>query len=1130
VGQGGGSGVLLAKKGGTYLVLTNAHVVQGQAGVSITTPDGLVHGAQRVKNAQVGDFDLALLEFNSAWAYQLAGLANFETRGGAKLTEKDPVFAAGFPYDANGLKLLGGKITQLPQEAFKNGTQVGYVTQGDLVQGMSGGPVLDSVGNLVGINSTLARPVIDSYVYADGSKAPDDKVAEYRQANWSVPMYNLLTRLNPDVLYSYQQLPKLHRSITPTGYMAELGRKARAVTVRIERGGGGNGSGVIVARDGNSYYVLTADHVVKKSDGLKVVTHDQRVYQISDGDVKRSEGTDLAVVKFTSSESYRSATLGNYSIAEGATVFSGGWPDPKYINSQQWQWQINPGGARSKDQGELQTQSKLSFSDGYDLIYSSITYGGMSGGPVFDRGGRVIGIHGRAEAINGNILGNSLGISIRTFLGLAKRLNVQQQNLQIATTPPGNITGKQIESIALILNNVATPNNNSNVNQWLEYGNQLYRLGKYTDAVKAFDRAIKLRPNLPDAYYGEGLALWGEGNSIAALVSFDRAIALTPSGNKSSYYLWRYYGAFLRNLQRYPEAFVAISQAVRLEPQDITLLNEKAVILMELKRFSEAINIYNEIIKREEKNWAYSNRGNVKYQLGDKKGAILDYDKAISINPQSAFPYANRGNVKYQLGDKKGAILDYDKAISINFLFANGYHSRGTVKYQLGDKKGAILDYDKAIAIDPQFVNAYNGRGNAKSELGDKKGAILDYDKAIAIDPQFVNAYNGRGNAKSELGDKKGAILDYDKAITINPQDANAYDGRGTAKYQLGDKKGAILDYDKAIAMNPQYAEAYSNRGTAKLELGDKKGAILDYDKAIIINPQYARAYSNRGTAKLELGDKKGAILDYNKAIIINPQYARAYYNRGLTKLELGDKKGAILDYDKAIIINPQLAEAYYNRGLTKLELGDKKGAMLDYDKAITINPQLAEAYYSRGLAKFELGDKKGEILDYDKAITINPQHAKAYSNRGLAKFELGDKKGAIFDYDKAIIINPQLAEAYYNRGLTKLELGDKKGAIFDYDKAITINPQFANAYSNRGLVKYQLGDRKGAIFDYDKAITINPQFANAYFNRGIAKYQLGDEKGVIEDLKIAAQLFKTQNNQQEYNRAIELIQTISNP
>ena len=72
VGQGLGSGVLLGKKGNTYLVLTNAHVVREQAGITIQTPDGQSHTARRVKDPQVGNFDVALVEFDSSRTYQLA--------------------------------------------------------------------------------------------------------------------------------------------------------------------------------------------------------------------------------------------------------------------------------------------------------------------------------------------------------------------------------------------------------------------------------------------------------------------------------------------------------------------------------------------------------------------------------------------------------------------------------------------------------------------------------------------------------------------------------------------------------------------------------------------------------------------------------------------------------------------------------------------------------------------------------------------------------------------------------------------------------------------------------------------------------------------------------------------------
>ncbi|NJM77974.1 MAG: trypsin-like peptidase domain-containing protein [Acaryochloridaceae cyanobacterium RU_4_10] len=47
---------------------------------------------------------------------------------------------------------------------------------------------------------------------------------------------------------------------------------ARQITVRIDSTKSGNGSGVIVAKQGTTYYVLTAEHVVPKPDDYTLTT------------------------------------------------------------------------------------------------------------------------------------------------------------------------------------------------------------------------------------------------------------------------------------------------------------------------------------------------------------------------------------------------------------------------------------------------------------------------------------------------------------------------------------------------------------------------------------------------------------------------------------------------------------------------------------------------------------------------------------------------------------------------------------------------------------------------------------------------------------------------------------------
>ncbi|NEP53009.1 MAG: trypsin-like peptidase domain-containing protein [Moorea sp. SIO3C2] len=238
----------------------------------------------------------------------------------------------------------------------------------------------------------------------------------------------------------------------------EISEIARNITVLIKGQNDNHGSGFIISKNGDTYYVLTANHVVAHEDTYVIMTHDQEYHQLDNSKVRHLSGSDLAVIEFTSDRTYQTAKLADSNTAkQGSEVFVSGWPRLTTVGKQSGSDLI-----RQFTDGQISGLLSQPL-EGYAMSYTNTTLGGMSGGPVLDTGGRVVGVHGLGDTEDSDRLlnqgygeeaaslaslvktGFNYAIPINTFLDLAAQQRIYM-NLAVETTAPNPLGAAYVAS------------------------------------------------------------------------------------------------------------------------------------------------------------------------------------------------------------------------------------------------------------------------------------------------------------------------------------------------------------------------------------------------------------------------------------------------------------------------------------------------------------------------------------------------------------------------------------------------------------------------------------------------------------------------------------------------------------
>jgi tetratricopeptide (TPR) repeat protein len=162
-----------------------------------------------------------------------------------------------------------------------------------------------------------------------------------------------------------------------------------------------------------------------------------------------------------------------------------------------------------------------------------------------------------------------------------------------------------------------------------ERGNTLFRLGRYKEAITAYDRALQLKSDYQDAkdahyrvsqinlapynsevWYGEGLHLWclvpyikEESKKLScleeslfyieAIAAYNKALQIQPN----NYQIWCAKGKALANLEEIEEAIYTFEKVLELKPDFYDVWYLQGTLLGKLGRLHDAIECFDKVLE-----------------------------------------------------------------------------------------------------------------------------------------------------------------------------------------------------------------------------------------------------------------------------------------------------------------------------------------------------------------------------------------------------------------------------------------------------------------------------------------------------------------------------------------------------
>ncbi|GER88716.1 hypothetical protein KDW_28780 [Dictyobacter vulcani] len=217
-------------------------------------------------------------------------------------------------------------------------------------------------------------------------------------------------------------------------------------------------------------------------------------------------------------------------------------------------------------------------------------------------------------------------------------------------------------------------------------GDQYLKQQAYSQALMAYEEALRMDPFNFYAWNGKGTALYNQGNYRKALESYQRATEIEPNNA----IVWVSAGLVLNRLQRYQQALVHFERALSIDPLYVAAWNGKADTQLDMNKPEDAWASYEQALRIDARSFhAWNGLGNARSSLHDFPGAVDAYTRALLINPRSAVAWCNKAEGLIRLGHNKAALDALNEATEMDKNYGRAWLLKSEVFESLGNSQEA---------------------------------------------------------------------------------------------------------------------------------------------------------------------------------------------------------------------------------------------------------------------------------------------------------------------------------------------------------------------------------------------------------------------------------------------------------